>query len=776
MASIPKDWRKKILMEQIRVSVSQARMNEASNLLHTLHELEPENEHIAKELHRLEKGLRLHIATDGSENPYQCHIARSEEAARAIEARSQHATAPIPKARAIAEDIPRRITTQVIKFKAPTKRNTNEIPQQTEAEKINEQVSRMVQQYQSTPDYARRIERTKLRKHQRFLDSCLKEKPYAWTVEQRDSISATLNLLNREFKRRNREKAFIITISCALVLFAIIGLCACMLLDSAKRADIKLQYALIHENRAELLFQMAESDRAVYYFLYPQLKQSMSQARQWLSQLDQSQELVLKIVDGTRDIESLTQEELKALSNLKQASDEKSKSLTQRLETFKAQKLSHQEQDKLKLLAELANEVPAPSPLCLNLAEDSKRLRLEASALEKALAHFQQSKAQHGKEDSYMLSALTRQKEIQRLLQAIAHLEQIIQSIDRSQGYQQHVDLLRKLSQNPYPLAQQLSALTQHLPSLDEINQMMRYGASSDNQEILQQAEQLFLNDSPTFTNENPATAQQIDAMEQIFRARAFYLPLYQVIASYEGKVWLSESAPIFDSEGKMQLMRSKLDPTAQLSDSPTVTRPSSAGIILHQWDTTGLIKATDLTRPDFFRKAKILDTLSTILQYQDERCPALAQAFIYQQIITMMELHPQPALMGLSFSEQLRDDIKSFQSTLDQSGIKLSSQNWLVINPANKRAESLFREWFKQHRHHHYGTDCKRRLRAILFTEVRYAGYVNGEGQAILHHDLKAKTPIWYLDQKSHKICVGTLNQVPQAIPYSPLLYSASK
>ncbi len=774
MSSIPQDWRKKIFVEQIRVSVSLGRMQEAKSLLTQLQQLEPDNERISKELDRLERGVRLQIVTDSSDNPYECQLANSEEAARAREEHAKPAPTLIQKARPISEDAPQRVMTKAIKFKEPAQ--PHKAHQQSEEEKTKARISKMMQLYQKNKDGARHLDRKKLRQHQRFLDSCLKDKPYAWSIAEREGMSDVLRLIFLELKRRNREKAIIIAISCLLVMLAIIGLCAGLILDSAKRADIKVQYALIHEDKAELIYQLEEADRPVYLLLYPQLKLSMEQGRQWLSQLDQSQELILQITEGKRDIQSLTQDELKALRNLEAATDEKSIALIQKLNKFKAEKLSQQEQAKLRLLNDIAQDVPAPSPLLNEPASDKKRLLAEAEALTKAFEHFKSTQFIHGKKDDYMDEVSQRQKEIQVMLQAIAQLEQCLQSIDSCPSYPEHVDLLRRLKYNPYPLAQDLFEQAEHLPSLEEINKMMRYGSNSENQETLKKAERIFLGDEPSFSADNPATAQQIDALDQIFRARAFYTPLYQVIASYEGKVWLSESLPIMEQDGGMRLTTSKLDPSSQLGDSMNIKLPVSAGLVLHQFNTLGLIKATDMNRNDFFRKAKILDVLTTILQYQDANCPTLAQAFIFQQVIKMIELHPQPALMGLLFSEQLRDDIKSFKATVAQSGIKLSSQNWLIINPSNKKAEMLLTDWFKQHRQHHYSTDCKRRLRDILFTEVRYAGYVNAGGQAVLHRDLKADTPLWYLDQGSKKVCVGTLKQVPQALPYSPLLYSAAK
>ncbi len=778
MSDIPQDWRKKIIVEQIRVSSSLGRMDETKSLLIQLEQLEPENESIKKELDRLQRGVRLQIVTDSSENPYECHLAYSEESARALEARAQQANnaAPIPKARFVAEPTPQRITTKVIKFKEPTKHIHEQHHELSEEEKLKEHVNKMVQLYKTTPDYVRRLTRTKIRKHQRFLDSCIKDTPYAWSIAERESISHILNLLNLDLKRRNREKAVIISVCSLLVVFGIIALCACMMLDSAKRADIKVQYALVHEDKAELIYQIEEADRPIYFLLYPQLEHSMEQARQWLSKLDQSHELIIQIEEGSRDINKLSQEELQSLRNLEEATDQKSIQLVQRLTKFKAQKLSQQEQNKLQLLNEIAKAVPAESPLSGNLATDEQRLQDESKSLAKAIELFNNTKSQHGKNDSYMAKSVKRQKEIQSMIQAMDKLELTVKAIDKCNDYQKHVDLLRKLNSNIYPLAQELSTIAEHLPALDEINKMMRYGSDLENQVVLQKAERIFLDDLPNFSTENPATAQQIDTMEQIFRSRAFYLPLYQVVSSYTGKVWLSESLPTLEDDGSMSLTVSKLDPSAKLTDDRKIKIAASPGLVLHQFNTTGIIKAVNLSRNTFFAKAKILDDLTTILQYQDEKCPILAQAYIYQQFIKLIELHPKPALMGLSFSEQLRDDIKSFKASIAKAGIQLDSQNWLLINHGNKQAEAIMTEWFKQHRHHNYSMDCKKRLRDILFTEVRYAGYVNGKGQAVLHKNLKQSTSVWYLDKESKKICVGTLKQIPQAIPYSPLLYSASK
>lgn len=775
MSSIPTDWRKKIILEQIRVSTSLGRMEEARQLLIILHQLEPDNEQIKEELARLGRGTRLKIASDTSENPYQCQIAKDEQSAKAREAIS--ATTPIHRvaqAAPIHDRTPNRINTDIIKFKEPTSRVPTQKPVLTDEEKTKILINKLYKQQQDNQDWARQQSRNKLRKHQRFFDGCIKDNPYSWSITEREVIVQMQGIIAKELKRLNREQRLTISICSVLVIGIIIALCGCMIYGSAKQADIKIKHALVHENRDSLIYEMKEAERPIYALLYPQLEVTMQQARVWLSQLDHCQELIIQLENGEKDIKNLSPEEYKGLKNLREAKDEKSMKLIQRLDKIKRDKLSQEEMVKMQLLEEISKKLPTSHPLTHDINKDKEGLQKEYDEINAALTHFNETKSVHGKNMSYMKASIARQKEIKIMLNHIEMMEQAIGMIEACRFYPKHIELLRQLNNNDYPAAKQLATLAEHLPSLDYINKMMRYNASMESSETLQKAERCFLGDLPTFSGETPATSVQINAMEKIFETRSFTTTLYQVVSPQDAKVWVSESPPSSDNDGNMRLTISRFDPLAKIDAQRSISIPQKVGMVLNQYNSSALIKSCKLTREEFFIRANILNTLTQVLQYQYDQCPILAQAFIYQQIITVIESHPSPALMGLSFSELLRKDIKSFKAILKETGITLNSQNWLVINPANQRAAQRFTEWFKQNRHHNYSTDCKQTLRGILYTEVLYAGHINGKGEAILHKKLKDDTPIWYLDKQSKTMSLGTLKDIEQAIPYSPLLYSS--
>lgn len=793
------DWKKKILTEQARESARLGRMDEVRNLLLQLQALDPDNEEISAELDRIKRGVRLKMVTS-QENKLFTSTLHAELIAKGIDPETMQAIddpqSPSKRIRkAVALEHENTPSSKAAPIKAPAltiatapepppirKEHSEPTPKplpahapiMSEEEIIRIRAQKLIHQHSADEELMHHTKRSKLRRQQRTLDYCLKHENGSLSIQERQAIIKLQKRIAQDLERRSRDKNIIIGICSGLIVIVLISLCASLLLDSAKRADIRVQLALVKEDRAELIFEMQEAQRPLYLFLYPRLNTSLSQAQAWLDKLGVGKELIFQIETGKRDILSLSSEDYRAIRRLEDAKDPESAQLIQRLEAFKREKLSKDELAKVQVLEDILAAIPTATQLNNDIQQDEAALQEELQALTAALACFYDSQQIHGRKPEYMQTSQDRLLSIKQTLSAITQLKHVLDELGGCKSYQHYLQLISALKHAKYKPAQDLYALSEELPALAEINEMMRYKSKDDNSTIMLQAERSFLGDESTFSSDNPATALQVEAMEQIFQTRALSTPLYQLISNLDGKVWITESAPVADENGNLRLTRSKLDPMAKVDAEKQIFIPQKIGLILTYFNCSGLIKDCKMTREDFFRSVKILDTLTYVLQYHSDSCPAMAQGYIYQQLIKVVELHPQRALMGLSLSEELRSDILSFKSLLDKNKITLNSEDWLIPNPSNTQTEKLLRDWFRDHRQHNYSTDCKRTLRALLFAQVNYAGYVNGQGKAELHSKLDANTPIWYLDDESKKLSIGTLRNLRKAARYSPLLYAS--
>lgn len=781
------DWKKKILSEQARESARLGRMDEVRHILLQLQYLDPDNEEILAELDRLQRGVRLKMVTE-QENKLLASTLHAE-----MRAQGPQPESAAGKGKGEAQDAPKRIRKAIVvedargrsiePEPAPIRAESRSIkikaiaahaPIKSDAELARLSVIKLLMQHEADAELLHHTKRGKVRRQQRLLDKAIKYGRECLSIQERQSIAKLQERIAEDLKRRSRDKNIIIAICSSLIVLVILGLFATSLLTSAKRADISLQLALVNENRAELIEQMETAQRPLYRLLYPKLKQSMQQAEAWLNNLHQGQEIIEQIETGKRDILTLTSEDYRALHRLADAKDAHSVELIHRLDNFKRERLSKEEQARVQVLEDIVESIPHASRLSHDTEKDAEVLKAEAAGINAAMEQFYLSQQIHRQSPEYMQASQNRLLEIKQYLTNIEQYKQVLIELEACTTYQRYLQLVARLKNASYKPAQCLYALSEDLPELSQINEMMRYNDRNEASDIMLKAERSFLGEQTTFSSDNPATATQVDAMESIFNTRALSTPLYQLISQLDGKVWISESAPTADVDGNLRLTRSKLDPMAILDADKSIYIAKKIGLILNYFNCSGLIKDCKMTREDFFRSVKILDTLSYVLQYQEESCPALAQGFIYQQLIKLVELHPEQALMGLSFSEELRSDIASFKELCDSNRISINGDEWLIPNPANAKAELLLRDWFNSHRQHNYSTDCKRTLRALLFAQVHYAGYVSEQGKAVVHSRLDSKASIWYLDDETKELTLGRLSDVSRAAPFSPLLYSS--
>lgn len=274
----------------------------------------------------------------------------------------------------------------------------------------------------------------------------------------------------------------------------------------------------------------------------------------------------------------------------------------------------------------------------------------------------------------------------------------------------------------------------------------------------------------PSFTAHLPASLEQIMHLTDLFDNEALRTPLI-LMQHKNGARCYTEQEPVVNKEQqRVIIQRSELDPEHDLAQSQKIEWDNPLNITKLYIDTSHLVQLLDLQRESFLEKANLAAALSTVLNLEEPRCPALAKAFVYHTLATVIkEQHPSRTDGSLLHTPTLQQHLTEFEQLREQVGIPLHGTCWLQNTP---EAETAYALWFKQHQGANYAKEIATAARKLFDKDAQYTGYINLEGKPILRQqNLNTDAPIWYRDQEGrYQQAPCTTTHLPKAMPLSPI------
>lgn len=411
--------------------------------------------------------------------------------------------------------------------------------------------------------------------------------------------------------------------------------------------------------------------------------------------------------------------------------------------------LEHIELEKQKqaVLEELLSPLP-PVP-CLEgcLVTDAQALRSQHKLL------LERKLLLESVGNKYTVDQETQNKQLdvrlqylQSCLEDITSLQIFSARLPYIRSYDQYCEWLRELDPVTYVPAKQIAALLNCLPSEDRLRDLMLDPEQRLPKRILQVAERSIIQGESSFIPRYPANHVQVALMEDLFTSPSLRQKLLEITLS-DGRVFYTEKPPTVDEES-VRFSLSPLDPSYVGGDDHNIVWYDTAGVWKRELDPTGLMVAADINRESFFRDKNLPMVLTQVLQYEGVQCPALAQAYIYQRILQVMQVHDYPVIMGIRFAPKLRSDARSFTQLIHELGVELTPGCWLRNDKSLRRAEAAISRWFKQHRHHNYAKEMANNLQNLLQIRPYFCGYVAENGAPIFCRNVPKETLLWYFGQ----------------------------
>ncbi len=427
------------------------------------------------------------------------------------------------------------------------------------------------------------------------------------------------------------------------------------------------------------------------------------------------------------------------------------------------QEQCRQEQEQLEkrrqeVVRELQAELLPEATLCGVPERDSLMLRRRLEHVEEQKRRWLDARDAYHLPQSALLPILRLEEHTRCLLKEATAMQQLLSQLPQMRHYGQYLVRMRQTTASAYPPALHWMSIVPSLPEesmLLRSMQAFRLGLPVEKLEHLRAAH---VRGGATFSPACPATQRQVHLMEEVFSCHS----LLRVLTEWEngrGERCLVEEEPQRTSHHVLRLTRSDLDPAYSLRCSPSLLWNEADSRQVRRVDVAALLKGCDIRRETFFRKLNLAEALGKIVRYGREDCPSLAQAWLYNVLLDVMQAHPSPKLMGLAYSPSLLADGDSFRQLRDRCRIRLDAGCWLASSHEAQQAEEAFHLWFQERRHRDYAGEVSRRMSSLLRVYPLYVGYVNEEGKAVFCRNVPPHSSLWYLSE-------GRLIQTPEGAP----------
>ncbi len=516
-------------------------------------------------------------------------------------------------------------------------------------------------------------------------------------------------------------------------------------------------------------------DTAFYRLINPGVESAIQQANQWITTTHNRRERIerqlshienngvrvsaMALTDrGTieRELESLPPELSAPLNKRWQA-----------LCSVEEQELQHQ---KAEFLQQLQAPLPPPPTYHGNPDSDLASVQQQINDFNSRLWQFENAPVSYKLSPQLISPVKERLQQLRKCAEEIRAYRLLIADMKRWRTYGQHRAAMQKYSPAVYTPAITHMSISPFLPPEENVkNALQAAGYKVIDKARQAAAVQTLLKGGPTFTPAYPATIEQIHLVEDLFTAPSLHRRIYE-IARTNGETGYTEKAPGVDvGDNRIYFKRSDLDPVLNI-DNREVCWEGIDNVSIRTLDAGTLMRSLKLQKENFFLTANIVQLLTQTLNFSHKECPALAQAYVYYTLLSLLDMHQHPQMTGVRYSPTMRRHAAEFTRLAKRLGLKLKHPGgWLGNTPTGNRAEQEFRDWFAAHRGADYAAEIKQNFGPLVRVGLQYCGYISTDGKAVLFRQLDADTPIWYMTDEGFKST--PCNTVPQnACPFSPV------
>ncbi len=559
------------------------------------------------------------------------------------------------------------------------------------------------------------------------------------------------------------------------LLFLVLGGMVASLCHRAQQAEDALRSALSARNLAKVEYMLSVADSALYRHVDGSLSDLVYRAKAWQARVRRHETML------ERELASLEggKASIRSLPLLRRAELESAlRALPDSMQVLRArwEKLCRQEQQELEeQREELKRRFAAPLPPLPepggSPARDDAELYTLQQQLRQMAGEWDAAQKIFGLEGETGERLRERLEAIHRQREEIAALRRCIALLPSARTYAQYRKFVTAFSPTAYEPARRMVALQQRLPQEDSLRDQMQDHGRQLPPGMLAAARHALLEGGPSFTPDFPASARQLQLMEDLFSYTGLQKVVYEMSAATLPRVIVEERPEV--SEESVRFTPSPLTPGYSLNTPRRITWHNPQAVFIRRIDCTPLLREPRIARKSFFHTANLPALLEALLRVEQEECPELARAFVYHRLLEVMRVHEWPTMLGVAYAPTLRADARSFARLTHALGIELKPGCWFESNEVSQRAEEACKRWFTERRHRRYAEEIARNFGALVQVHPRYIGFVAEDGSARLFRHLPDGTLLWYLAEGG--LTTSPLGEeLEAAVPFSPVFIVA--
>lgn len=440
---------------------------------------------------------------------------------------------------------------------------------------------------------------------------------------------------------------------------------------------------------------------------------------------------------------------------------EEAAALKQRWESCCEQDAQALQEQKAKLLAQLNAPLPA-LPVMMELpAADEAALQTYLQQLQQRAELLEEAEEAYDIPETAGKALQNAVAEVEALLQEVRRFRELTALLPSAHSYDYFLNILNRYRFQLYAPG---CRVAQRLPQLPDeaavLASMQTYNHGGEESELIAR----LLQSSPTFYPGNAAEPEQLHVMEELFSNRALRSRLWEM--STPGKpVVFTEEEPQRRGDA-VRIRRSGLDPQKRVSDAEYLTWQQPENVWKRCIDTRPLAEAAMAERESFFTAANLPAVLTAVLNAPAPCAPALARAYVYDNLLQVLALSANEEATGQRYSPTLQEHAAAFRKLKGELGVRLDGVCWLRTDAAARRAEERCADWFRRRRGKDYAAEIRRTLTACLQVEPLYCGYVTEAGEPVFCTEPAEGERLWYVGENG--VCHGVT--AADALPFTPL------
>ncbi|MDO4221962.1 MAG: hypothetical protein Q4C88_07570 [Akkermansia sp.] len=418
---------------------------------------------------------------------------------------------------------------------------------------------------------------------------------------------------------------------------------------------------------------------------------------------------------------------------------------------------------------------PIPTP-GMDLPADAAALEEARTELMERCLIFADAHYSRQLDEEIIRPAQDALKSVNIILQENRFLQDKLSRLAAAQDYESYRKCLLSIKPKLYTCMLPALEAAQSLPDHGTVLWEVRTRGKDIDRTQLQAARKTLILGEPSITEATPASRNETHLADELLENKALRTPLYAVIDEAR-QVFFTEQEPVV-KDGKVHFNRSALDPGKPTGGESAIVWENPHWVKTRRMDPTplaGLLHTEN--RAAFFANLHYGKALDAVLRCRAAECPALARAFVYNQLVKMMLAREDRMTTGLPYSPSLQADIRSFNALAEHSGVELTGNCWLLTTPAHNRAEAAFSEWFSERATaaSYAGEMAKNFSNMLGNVRPRFCGFIMPDGKPHFCRKPAQGEPLWHVTQNGISTAAGA-DELENAIPFSPIFTAEQK